>query len=119
MTALLDPAQLEERERRKLKQLEHQVRFNPRLNPQEIPAVPLETLLSSVMLCDVQRAIEAQVEERRRQKEKEEGARRAQEQEEERRLEREREQLQQQYVKDTERLRHREVKTRMYYTKIL
>ncbi|XP_058615397.1 coiled-coil domain-containing protein 66 isoform X1 [Onychostoma macrolepis] len=78
MTALLDPAQIEERERRKLKQLEHQ------------------------------RAIEAQVEERRRQKEKEEATRRAQEQEEERRLEREREQLQHQYIKDTERLRHRE-----------
>uniref|UniRef100_A0A8C2CYR2 Coiled-coil domain containing 66 n=1 Tax=Cyprinus carpio TaxID=7962 RepID=A0A8C2CYR2_CYPCA len=78
MTALLDPAQIEERERRKLKQLEHQ------------------------------RAIEAQVEERRRQKEKEEATRRAQEQDEERRLEREREQLQQQYMKDTERQRHRE-----------
>ncbi|XP_059425919.1 coiled-coil domain-containing protein 66 isoform X1 [Carassius carassius] len=78
MTALLDPAQIEERERRKLKQLEHQ------------------------------RAIEAQVEERRRQKEKEEATRRAQEQAEERRLEREREQLQQQYMKDTERQRHRE-----------
>ncbi|XP_016365439.1 coiled-coil domain-containing protein 66 isoform X4 [Sinocyclocheilus rhinocerous] len=78
MTALLDPAQIEERERRKLKQLEHQ------------------------------RAIEAQVEERRRQKEKEEATRRAQEQEEERRLEREREQLQQQHMKDTERQRHRE-----------
>ncbi|XP_042604791.1 coiled-coil domain-containing protein 66-like isoform X1 [Cyprinus carpio] len=78
MTALLDPAQIEERERRKLKQLEHQ------------------------------RAIEAQVEERRRQKEKEEATRQAQEQDEERRLEREREQLQQQYMKDTERQRHRE-----------
>uniref|UniRef100_A0A672KNY1 Coiled-coil domain-containing protein 66-like n=1 Tax=Sinocyclocheilus grahami TaxID=75366 RepID=A0A672KNY1_SINGR len=78
MTALLDPAQIEERERRKLKQLEHQ------------------------------RAIEAQVEERRHQKEKEEATRRAQEKEEERRLEREREQLQQQYMKDTERQRHRE-----------
>ncbi|XP_016364813.1 coiled-coil domain-containing protein 66-like isoform X2 [Sinocyclocheilus rhinocerous] len=78
MTALLDPAQIEERERRKLKQLEHQ------------------------------RAIEAQVEERRRQKEKEEAERRAQEQEEERRLERERQRLQQQYMKDSERQRHRE-----------
>ncbi|XP_043079006.1 coiled-coil domain-containing protein 66 isoform X3 [Puntigrus tetrazona] len=79
MTALLDPAQIEERERRKLKQLEHQ------------------------------RAIETQVEERRRQKEKEEATRRTQEQEEERRLERERIQLQQQYIKDTERQRLREV----------
>ncbi|XP_073699831.1 coiled-coil domain-containing protein 66 [Garra rufa] len=78
MTALLDPAQIEERERRKCKQLEHQ------------------------------RAIEAQVEERRRQKEKEEASRRAQEQDEERRVERERERLQQQYMKDTERQRHRE-----------
>ncbi|XP_067254572.1 coiled-coil domain-containing protein 66 isoform X5 [Chanodichthys erythropterus] len=83
MTALLDPAQIEERERRRLKQLEHQ------------------------------RAIEAQVEERRRQKEKEEATRRAQEQEEERRIERERERLQQQYINDTERQRHRkEVKSR-------
>uniref|UniRef100_A0A8C1YRM0 Coiled-coil domain containing 66 n=1 Tax=Cyprinus carpio TaxID=7962 RepID=A0A8C1YRM0_CYPCA len=78
MTALLDPTQIEERERRKLKQLEHQ------------------------------RAIEAQVEERRHQKEKEEAVRRAQEQEEERRVERERERLQQQYMKDTEQQRHRE-----------
>ncbi|KAL1250812.1 hypothetical protein QQF64_018608 [Cirrhinus molitorella] len=78
MTALLDPAQIEERERRKLKQLEHQ------------------------------RAIEAQVEERRHQKEKEEAVRRAQEQEEERRVERERERLQQQYMKDTEQQRNRE-----------
>ncbi|XP_048032243.1 coiled-coil domain-containing protein 66 isoform X4 [Megalobrama amblycephala] len=83
MTALLDPAQIEERERQRLKQLEHQ------------------------------RAIEAQVEERRRQKEKEEATRRAQEQEEERRVERERERLQQQYINDTERQRHRkEVKSR-------
>ncbi|XP_051764780.1 coiled-coil domain-containing protein 66 isoform X3 [Ctenopharyngodon idella] len=78
MTALLDPAQIEERERRRLKQLEHQ------------------------------RAIEAQVEERRRQKEKEEATQRAQEQEEEKRVERERERLQQQYINDTERQRHRE-----------
>ncbi|XP_073793784.1 coiled-coil domain-containing protein 66 isoform X12 [Danio rerio] len=83
MTALLDPAQIEERERRRLKQLEHQ------------------------------QAIEAQVEERRRQKEKEEARRRAQEQEEERRVEREQERLQQQYMKDTERQRHKEeVQTR-------
>lgn len=108
MTALLDPAQIEERERRKLKQLEHQVRFNPRPNPQEITAVHSHSW--ALTLCDVQRAIEAQVEERRRQKEKEEATRRAQEQDEERRLEREREQLQQQYMKDTERQRHREVK---------
>ncbi|XP_067272440.1 coiled-coil domain-containing protein 66 isoform X3 [Pseudorasbora parva] len=78
MTALLDPAQIEERERRRLKQLEHQ------------------------------RAIEAQVEERRRQKEKEEATRRAQEQEEERRVERERERLQQQYINDSEKQRNKE-----------
>ncbi|CAM4653109.1 unnamed protein product [Leuciscus chuanchicus] len=80
MTALLDPAQIEERERRKLKQLEHQ------------------------------RAIEAQVEERRRQKEKEDATRRAQEQEEERKVERDRERLQQQYITDKERQRHKEEK---------
>ncbi|XP_056095990.1 coiled-coil domain-containing protein 66 [Rhinichthys klamathensis goyatoka] len=78
MTALLDPAQIEERDRRRLKQLEHQ------------------------------RAIEAQVEERRRQKEKEDATRRAQEQEEERRVERDRERLQQQYITDTERQKHKE-----------
>ncbi|XP_039513119.1 coiled-coil domain-containing protein 66 isoform X1 [Pimephales promelas] len=78
MTALLDPAQIEERDRRRLKQLEHQ------------------------------RAIEAQVEERRRQKEKEDATRRAQEEEEERRVERDRERLQQQYIADTERQKHKE-----------
>ncbi|XP_062842503.1 coiled-coil domain-containing protein 66 isoform X2 [Trichomycterus rosablanca] len=78
MTALLDPAQIEERERKRFKQLEHQ------------------------------RAIEAQVEERRRQKEKEEAARRASEQEEERRVARERELLQQQYMKDTQMRRQKE-----------
>ncbi|XP_057181541.1 coiled-coil domain-containing protein 66 isoform X2 [Triplophysa rosa] len=78
MTALLDPAQIEEREHRRLKQLEHQ------------------------------RAIEAQVEERRRQKEKEEATRQAHDEEEERRVEIERERLQQQFLKDTERQRHKE-----------
>ncbi|XP_076850396.1 coiled-coil domain-containing protein 66 isoform X2 [Brachyhypopomus gauderio] len=78
MTALLDPAQIEERERKRIKQLEHQ------------------------------RAIEAQVEERRRQKEKEEAARQALEQEEERRVARERDLLQQQYLMDTQRQRHKE-----------
>ncbi|XP_072521923.1 coiled-coil domain-containing protein 66 isoform X2 [Salminus brasiliensis] len=78
MTALLDPAQIEERERKRIKQLEHQ------------------------------RAIEAQVEERRRQKEKEEAARRALEQEEEWKLARERELLQQQYLMDTQRQRQKE-----------
>ncbi|KAI4881038.1 hypothetical protein NFI96_007517, partial [Prochilodus magdalenae] len=78
MTALLDPAQIEERERKRIKQLEHQ------------------------------RAIEAQVEERRRQKDKEEAARQALEQEEERRVAKERELLQQQYLKDTQRQRQKE-----------
>ncbi|XP_067442486.1 coiled-coil domain-containing protein 66 isoform X2 [Thunnus thynnus] len=71
MTALLDPIQIEERERRRLKQLEQQ------------------------------RAIEAQVEERRRQREREEARRREEEEEEERRVELEREMLQRQYELDT------------------
>ncbi|XP_026857612.2 coiled-coil domain-containing protein 66 isoform X2 [Electrophorus electricus] len=78
MTALLDPAQIEERERKRLKQLEHQ------------------------------RAIDAQVEERRRQKEKEEASRQALEQEEERRVARERDLLQQEYLKDTQWQRQKE-----------
>ncbi|KAJ7998907.1 hypothetical protein DPEC_G00209840 [Dallia pectoralis] len=78
MTALLDPAQIEERERRRLKQLEHQ------------------------------RAIEAQVEERRRKKEQEEEMRKAEEQEEERRVAQEREMLQRQYHLDTQRKMHKE-----------
>ncbi|XP_041743248.2 coiled-coil domain-containing protein 66 isoform X4 [Coregonus clupeaformis] len=78
MTALLDPAQIEERERKRLKQLEHQ------------------------------RAIEAQVEERRRQREAEEAVRQAVEQEEERRVAQERELLQTQYQLDTQRKRHKE-----------
>ncbi|XP_017160264.1 coiled-coil domain-containing protein 66 isoform X2 [Poecilia reticulata] len=67
MTSLLDPAQVEERERRRLKQLE------------------------------LQRAIEAQVEERRRQRELEEATRKREEEEEERRVAMEREKLQKQY----------------------
>ncbi|XP_041945927.1 coiled-coil domain-containing protein 66 isoform X2 [Alosa sapidissima] len=78
MTALLDPAQLEERERKRLKQLEHQ------------------------------RAINTQVEERRRQREKEELERKQQEQEEERRVAKERECLQQQYLLDSQRERVKE-----------
>lgn len=78
MTALLDPAQIEERERKRLKQLEHQ------------------------------RAIEAQVEERRRQREAEEAVRLAVEQEEERRVAQERELLQKQYQLDTQRKRDTE-----------
>ncbi|XP_038553267.1 coiled-coil domain-containing protein 66 isoform X2 [Micropterus salmoides] len=73
MTALLDPAQIEERERRRLKQLEQQ------------------------------RAIEAQVEERRRQRDREEASRREEEEEEERRVALEREMLERRYKLDTQR----------------
>ncbi|XP_037386716.1 coiled-coil domain-containing protein 66 isoform X2 [Talpa occidentalis] len=70
MTALLDPAQLEERDRRRQKQLEHQ------------------------------KAITAQVEEKRRKKQLEEEQRKKDEQEEEHRLAREREEMQKQYEED-------------------
>nr|XP_040059632.1 coiled-coil domain-containing protein 66 isoform X1 [Gasterosteus aculeatus aculeatus] len=71
MTALLDPAQIEERDRRRLKQLEQQ------------------------------RAIEAQVEERRVQREREEARRREELEEEERRVALEREALERQFALDT------------------
>ncbi|CAO2638113.1 Coiled-coil domain-containing protein 66 [Lemmus lemmus] len=70
MTALLDPAQIEEREKRRHKQLEHQ------------------------------KAIMAQVEENRRKKRQEEEQRKKEEQEEEQRLAREREEMQRQYEED-------------------
>ncbi|XP_005387451.1 PREDICTED: coiled-coil domain-containing protein 66 isoform X2 [Chinchilla lanigera] len=70
MTALLDPAQIEERDRRRQKQLEHQ------------------------------KAITAQVEEKRRRKQLEEQQRKKEEQEEERRLAREQEEMQKQYEED-------------------
>ncbi|XP_048657054.1 coiled-coil domain-containing protein 66 isoform X4 [Marmota marmota marmota] len=70
MTALLDPAQIEERDRRRQKQLEHQ------------------------------KAITAQVEEKRRKKQLEEEQRKKEEQEEEHRLAREREEMQKQYEED-------------------
>ncbi|XP_034514386.1 coiled-coil domain-containing protein 66 isoform X10 [Ailuropoda melanoleuca] len=70
MTALLDPAQIEERDRRRQKQLEHQ------------------------------KAITAQVEEKRRKKQLEEQQRKKEEEEEERRLAREREEMQKQYEQD-------------------
>ncbi|KAM4882660.1 coiled-coil domain-containing protein 66 isoform 2-T2 [Thomomys bottae] len=70
MTALLDPAQIEERDRRRQKQLEHQ------------------------------KAITAQVEEKRRKKQLEEEQRKKEEQEEEQRLLREREEMQKQYEED-------------------
>ncbi|NWX85466.1 CCD66 protein, partial [Nothoprocta ornata] len=70
MTALLDPAQIEERDRRRQKQLEHQ------------------------------KAIMAQVEEKRKKKQLEEEQRKWEEQEEEQRLARERELMQKQFEED-------------------
>ncbi|XP_045386799.1 coiled-coil domain-containing protein 66 isoform X2 [Lemur catta] len=78
MTALLDPAQIEERDRRRQKQLEHQ------------------------------KAITAQVEEKRRKKQQEEEQRKKEEQEEERRLAREREEMQKQYEEDILRQKQKE-----------
>ncbi|XP_047195208.1 coiled-coil domain-containing protein 66 isoform X1 [Hippoglossus stenolepis] len=77
MTALLDPTQIEERERRRLKQMEQQ------------------------------RAIEAQMEEQRQQREREEARRREEEETEARRLLLEREKLQRQYELDTLRERQK------------
>ncbi|KAM9364898.1 coiled-coil domain-containing protein 66 [Pholidichthys leucotaenia] len=71
MTSLLDPAQIEERERRRLKQLEQQ------------------------------RAIKAQVEEHRQQREQEEARRRQEEEEEERRMALQREELQRRHERET------------------
>uniref|UniRef100_A0A1A7WGW0 Coiled-coil domain containing 66 n=2 Tax=Iconisemion striatum TaxID=60296 RepID=A0A1A7WGW0_9TELE len=79
MTSLLDPAQIEERERRRLKQLEHQ------------------------------RAIEAQMEERRKQKEQEELKKRREEEEEERRVALEREKLQKNYNLEIQKKQQKEV----------
>ncbi|XP_031464135.1 coiled-coil domain-containing protein 66 [Phasianus colchicus] len=70
MTALLDPAQIEERDRRRQKQLEHQ------------------------------KAIMAQVEEKRKKKQLEEEKRKLEEQEEEQRLAREKELMQKQFEED-------------------
>lgn len=78
MTALLDPAQIEERERRRQKQLEHQ------------------------------KAITAQVEERRRKKQLEEEQRKQEEKEEELRLTREREEMQKQYEEDLRKQKQKE-----------
>ncbi|KAM4023266.1 coiled-coil domain-containing protein 66 [Anomaloglossus baeobatrachus] len=71
MTSLLDPVQIEERDRKRVKQLEHQ------------------------------KAIAAQVEEKRRRKQLEDEQRLREEQEEERRLAREREEMRQQYEEDS------------------
>ncbi|XP_078399654.1 coiled-coil domain-containing protein 66 isoform X2 [Cetorhinus maximus] len=78
MTALLDPAQIEERDLRRKKQLEHQ------------------------------KAIAIQVEERRRQKQLEEDQKRKEEQKEELRLVKERERLRQQYEEETRAQREKE-----------
>ncbi|XP_054473201.1 LOW QUALITY PROTEIN: coiled-coil domain-containing protein 66 [Anoplopoma fimbria] len=77
MTALLDPAQIEERDRRRLKQQEQQ------------------------------RAIQAQVEERRLQKRREEARRREELEEEERRVALEREMMERRYKMDTQRERQK------------
>ncbi|XP_073500701.1 coiled-coil domain-containing protein 66 isoform X2 [Phyllobates terribilis] len=71
MTSLLDPVQIEERNRKRVKQLEHQ------------------------------KAIAAQVEEKRRRKQLEDQQRLMEEQEEERRLAREQEEMRQQYEEDS------------------
>lgn len=89
MTALLDPAQIEERDRKRQKQLEHQ------------------------------KAIAAQVEEKRKRKQLEDEQRQQEEQEEEQRLAREQEQLQKQYEEDNHRQKQKEevlsLKTRELY----
>lgn len=94
MTALLDPAQLEERERRRLKQLEQQVRPRPHGSALVAPG----GFLTRPRVC--QRAIEAQVEEKRQQREREEAMRRKEEEEEERRLSLERDRLEKRYELD-------------------
>ncbi|XP_018411776.1 PREDICTED: coiled-coil domain-containing protein 66 [Nanorana parkeri] len=89
MTALLDPAQIDERDRRRQKQLEHQ------------------------------KAIAAQVEEKRKRKQLEDEQRQQEEQEEERRLAKEQEQIQKQYEQDIFRQKQKEdvvnLKTRELY----
>ncbi|NXU45592.1 CCD66 protein, partial [Drymodes brunneopygia] len=78
MTALLDPAQIEERDRRRQKQLEHQ------------------------------KAITAQVEEKRKKKQLEEEQRKWEEQQEELRLAREKAQLQKQFEEEMLKQRQKE-----------
>ncbi|XP_051873797.1 coiled-coil domain-containing protein 66 isoform X2 [Pristis pectinata] len=89
MTALLDPAEIEERDIRRKKQLEHQ------------------------------KAIAIQVEERRRQRQLEEDHKRKEEQKEELRLAKERERLRQQYEEETRTQREKEelhnLKTSLLY----
>ncbi|OXB53546.1 hypothetical protein ASZ78_009672 [Callipepla squamata] len=79
MTALLDPAEIEERDRRRQKQLEHQ------------------------------KAIMAQVEEKRKKKQLEEEKRKLEEQEEELRLAREKELMQKQFEEDMLKQKQKEV----------
>ncbi|NXS19951.1 CCD66 protein, partial [Mystacornis crossleyi] len=78
MTALLDPAQIEERDRRRQKQLEHQ------------------------------KAIMAQVEEKRKKKQLEEEQRKWEEQQEELRLAREKAQLQKQFEEEMQKQKQKE-----------
>uniref|UniRef100_A0A8C5R6Z3 Coiled-coil domain containing 66 n=1 Tax=Leptobrachium leishanense TaxID=445787 RepID=A0A8C5R6Z3_9ANUR len=78
MTALLDPVQIEERERKRIKQIEHQ------------------------------KAIAAQVEEKRKRKQMEEEERKREEREEELRLQKEREQMQRQFEEDSLRQKQKE-----------
>ncbi|XP_075430960.1 coiled-coil domain-containing protein 66 isoform X2 [Ascaphus truei] len=78
MTALLDPVQIEERDKRRVKQLEHQ------------------------------KAIAAQVEEKRKRKQLEVEQRQREEQEEEQRLAREREQMQKHFEDDAIRQKQKE-----------
>ncbi|XP_075039356.1 coiled-coil domain-containing protein 66 [Mixophyes fleayi] len=78
MTSLLDPVQIEERDRKRVKQLEHQ------------------------------KAIAAQVEQKRQKKQLEDEQRQQEEQEEERRLARDREQMQKQYEEDSFRQKQKE-----------
>ncbi|KAI5174401.1 Coiled-Coil Domain-Containing Protein 66 [Manis pentadactyla] len=78
MTALLDPAQIEERDRRRQKQLEHQ------------------------------KAIAAQLEEKRRMQQLEDEQRRREEEEEERRLARQRDAMQRQHEEDVRKQRLKE-----------
>ncbi|XP_062924135.1 coiled-coil domain-containing protein 66 isoform X1 [Mobula hypostoma] len=92
MTALLDPAEIEERDIRRKKQLEHQ------------------------------KAIAIQVEERRRQRQLEEDNKRKEEQEEELRLAKERERLRQQYEEETRTQKEKEelhnLKTNLLYESV-
>ncbi|XP_036875198.2 coiled-coil domain-containing protein 66 isoform X3 [Manis javanica] len=93
MTALLDPAQIEERDRRRQKQLEHQ---DHQTNASWV--LQFVTMIS-VTVCG-QKAITAQVEEKRRMKQLEDEQRRRGEEEEERRLARQRDAVQRQDEED-------------------